>query len=238
MPKSAAPLTITLTMTAELPLSRANGAIGMIAPRANRKNEVIAASQAEPPSSCGSMPSSSRESVSSAVDFVADQFVGEFARCVFGQPFRLVDQLEFFFFLGGDVLQFALLDADLVVVEFARALHRNPLAQRHRSRARHQPGQARDQDRVTGLLRPGDAHNQAEIGEQAVVRAEDGGAQGVPGDGAMATFETGDGAAAHARSAGDGLEQALVRAFFGGHGCGFGVRLRVVAAAVGGFKIS
>jgi hypothetical protein len=40
--------------------------MGRIAPPANRKNDVIAAVQAEPPSSDGSMLSSSRASVSSA----------------------------------------------------------------------------------------------------------------------------------------------------------------------------
>jgi hypothetical protein len=52
--------------TAGKPDAKMNGETGTIAPSANRQKEVIAATQADPPSSSGSMPSSSRASVSTA----------------------------------------------------------------------------------------------------------------------------------------------------------------------------
>ena len=56
-------LQIKLAMMAVVPLRKIKGKTGIIAPRANKKNEAMAASQAEPPNSSGSMPSSSRLSV-------------------------------------------------------------------------------------------------------------------------------------------------------------------------------
>ena len=62
----ASELTTIEATTAPRPDAKKNGESGTIAPRANRKNDVSAATQAEPPSSSGSMPSSSRASVSTA----------------------------------------------------------------------------------------------------------------------------------------------------------------------------
>jgi hypothetical protein len=59
---SATPLSARLARIAALTRASMNGKIGIIAPSANRKNDATAASRAEPPSSCGSRPSSSRAS--------------------------------------------------------------------------------------------------------------------------------------------------------------------------------
>src|SRR5882757_9769481 len=63
---NARALTTTLAITALWPCSTKNGTTGNIAPIMNTKNEDAAADQAEPPSSCGLTPISSRTSVSSA----------------------------------------------------------------------------------------------------------------------------------------------------------------------------
>ena len=42
--------------------------------------------------------------------------------------------------------EMARLDGDLASIEFARALHRDPLTNCHRPRASKQPGQSSDQD--------------------------------------------------------------------------------------------
>ncbi len=68
MPASTIPLRARLVPTAVQPLVKANGATGKMAPKAKRKKEAVAAPQAEPPKASGSMPSSSRARVSSAVD--------------------------------------------------------------------------------------------------------------------------------------------------------------------------
>lgn len=67
IPKSAATLSMTLTATAASPEKRANGTMGIEAPTAKSPKEYAAAPHAEPPSSSGSMPSSSLARVSSAV---------------------------------------------------------------------------------------------------------------------------------------------------------------------------
>ena len=62
----ATPLAARLATTAVVPVRKKNGATGKIAPAAKRTKDETAAVQAEPPSSSGSMPSSSRASVSTA----------------------------------------------------------------------------------------------------------------------------------------------------------------------------
>ena len=63
---NAAALTMIEATTAPVPEAKMNGKTGTIAPSAKRKNDVAAATQAEPPSSSGLIPSSSRASVSTA----------------------------------------------------------------------------------------------------------------------------------------------------------------------------
>ena len=63
--KATALRTIEAT-TAGNPLATMKGATGTIAPSAKRQNDVPAATQAEPPRASGSIPSSSRASVSTA----------------------------------------------------------------------------------------------------------------------------------------------------------------------------
>src|SRR5690348_14733526 len=71
---SAEPLAIRLPRRACVPDQKKYGATGKIAPAAKSANDVTVAVHGEPPSSCGSMPSSSRASVSSAVDLLEINF--------------------------------------------------------------------------------------------------------------------------------------------------------------------
>ena len=57
-----------LTTSPSIPDMKKNGATGIIAPSANRKNEAPAAPHAEPPNSSGLIPNSSRAIVSRAAD--------------------------------------------------------------------------------------------------------------------------------------------------------------------------
>ena len=124
------------------------------------------------------MASSSRASVSSAVA-VGEQSLRHLARGVRRNALGLVDQSQLRDLLLGDLVQLALLDLKLIGIEFARALHRQPLAQRHRKRAGQQPGDAGQQDRLGPHAGARHAHHQAEDRDQAVVGAQDAGAQRV-----------------------------------------------------------
>src|SRR5207237_6674206 len=80
--KRTAPLSARLVSTADDPVLKKKGATGKIAPAANRKNDAAAAVHGEPPRSLGSMPSSSRASVSSAVAlFAIRRPASAFASC-------------------------------------------------------------------------------------------------------------------------------------------------------------
>ena len=68
MAKSIAELAITLRATAAVPEKRTNGMTGTIAPIVKSEKDVTAACHADPPSDSGSIPNSSRASVSSALD--------------------------------------------------------------------------------------------------------------------------------------------------------------------------
>ncbi len=115
----------------------------------------------------------------------------------------------------------------LVLVQLARALHRQPLAQGHGEGPGEQAGHAGDEDVVGGQFGAGHAHDQAEVGDQPVVGAEDGGAQGVAAHGAVAALQTRDQrplrpGGARARQL---REHALVAALLGGHAGLFGLGL-------------
>jgi hypothetical protein len=84
---SATALTERLAITALDPVRKKNGASGRMAPSANRTNDVTAASHADPPSSCGSIPSSSRASVSSAFSRLAISRRASARACSSGSPF-------------------------------------------------------------------------------------------------------------------------------------------------------
>src|SRR5207245_2859933 len=62
IPKSASPLMAPLDATAAFPRVTRNGRIGTTAPTLKSRNDDAAASPADPPSSLGSIPSSSRAS--------------------------------------------------------------------------------------------------------------------------------------------------------------------------------
>ncbi len=160
-------------------------------------------------------------------------------RLLFGQALGLVDQGEFFRLLLGRGSQFLLLDGDLALVEFAAALDAEPLAHGHRAGAGQQTGQPGDQHRVAAEvhagLGAGHAHDQAHVGAEAVVGAQDGCAKGISTHRAVATFEPGDCAALHPRLArtADGVQQPRVGVLVGLHVLAAGVGLGVVLGAVG-----
>lgn len=61
-------LSAGLTITAAVRLRKKQGTTGTIAPMARRANDVVAATMGDPPSLSGSISSSSRANVSSAVE--------------------------------------------------------------------------------------------------------------------------------------------------------------------------
>ena len=87
IPNKPNTLSMRLITTAVNPLVKMNGKTGIIAPMANRKKEVIAAPQAEPPRSFGSMPNSSRASVSRAVLLCCIKFAASSLAVFSSRPF-------------------------------------------------------------------------------------------------------------------------------------------------------
>jgi hypothetical protein len=80
-------LTTRLVTITAAPERKKNGATGKIAPSAKSRNDVPAAVQGEPPRSSGSMPSSSRTSVSSAVAGLAMMRAASSFALSAGRPF-------------------------------------------------------------------------------------------------------------------------------------------------------
>jgi hypothetical protein len=96
MPNSASALMATPTPSALQPLMNTNGNTGTTAPTAKSTNDVPAAVQGKPPSSAGSMQSSSRVRTSSAARGQRDRalelgyfLIREIPRCVRGHEFDL-----------------------------------------------------------------------------------------------------------------------------------------------------
>jgi hypothetical protein len=77
-------------------------------------------------------------------------------------------------------------------MQLARTLDRQPLSQRHRDGSGQETGQAGEQDGVPLHLGAGNAHHQAEVGDQPVVRAQDRRPQGVAARRAMAALQPGE----------------------------------------------
>src|SRR6185503_3625686 len=100
---------------------------------------------------------------------------GERARLRLGRALRLVDERELLLLFLGCRDELLALDGDLPRVELARALHREPLAERHRERSRQKARQSRDRDRARITTRAGNPHHQAEVRHKPVVDAEHGG---------------------------------------------------------------
>jgi hypothetical protein len=87
-------------------------------------NDVIAASHAEPPSSCGSIPSSSRKRLQRSIAIAHHPRAN--ARPILLQPARLIDQCQLFLFLLRRRQQLLLLGLELMPVQLAR-LCKQPL---------------------------------------------------------------------------------------------------------------
>ena len=218
---SAAALATTLAMTAVAPLAQMNGRIGNTAPNANSANDVPAALQGLPPSSAGSRPSSSRASVSSALLLVAHHVRGDVPRLVLRNAFCLEDQRELVLLGLRRLLDLLRLARELRCGKLARIGDRQPLAERHRARARDQAREPGEQDGVVRRTCTGDTHQQAEIGHEAVVRAEHGRTQVVARSAAMPRLGARDvGTGRDARRArgapGDCLHDRRVPALLGG----------------------
>ena len=77
-------------------------------------------------------------------------------------------------------------------IQLAGALDRKPLPDGHRQRAGEHPGEAGDQDGVAALRRPGHAHGDAQVRDEAVVGAQDGRPQLIAAAAAMAALDAGD----------------------------------------------
>ena len=111
---------------------------------------------------------------------VLEDAVGGQARGFLGEALGLVDEHELGALLLGVHLQLLALDLDLAVEGLAAAEDADPLAESHADGARKQPGDAGEGDELASRVGAGDAHNEAEVRDKAIIRAEDGGAEGVP----------------------------------------------------------
>jgi hypothetical protein len=106
-----------------------------------------------------------------------DERAGHLARLVDIHAARSVDQREFFSFLFGVLLEFFLLEGDLVLVHVALRTHRDVFPGSHGEGAGQQPGNAGDEYRAGRGAGTRDAHDQRRIGNEAVIDAKHRGAQ-------------------------------------------------------------
>src|SRR6266568_3339386 len=88
------------------------------------------------------------------------------------KAFGLVDKRQFLLLFFWDRSQFLSLDLDLAHIQFARALHREPLPNGHRKRAGERTSQASEQDGMPGQVSSGHAHHQAEIGGKTIAGSQ------------------------------------------------------------------
>ena len=109
------------------------------------------------------------------------------------------------------------LHRNLLFEQFARALDRKPLAQRHRAGAREQPGDPGDDDLAREQVRARDAHHEAEVRQQSVIGAQHRSAKRVAGRGSMAPLEARDERAVGAAVAGDRPKAPRMPAFLAVH---------------------
>ena len=145
-----------------------------------------------------------------------------------GDALGLVDGGELGALLVGERRQLAALDAQLVLVELALRLHRDPFTRRHGEGTGDEPRDAREQHDAVVARPRGDAHHQGEVGHEAVVDPEHRGAQRAADVGAVPALRAGDAAAfLDPRHLGD---LTSGRRLLGDHRRG---RLLVVAVAVG-----
>ena len=173
-----------------------------------------------------------------------DELLRQRTGLVFGKAFGLIDQGEFFHFLFRGVLEFGLFDAHLLLGQFARRLHGKPFAHRHGAGPSEHSRDARQRHGLRagrGVRHAaGDAHDQRQCGNQAVVGAQHGGAQGVAADGAMPAFQARQHSAGHAilaAASGDHAQYAGMAFFFARHRLAADFRLIVIAARRGFFAV-
>jgi len=172
-----------------------------------------------------------RQRIQGAV-LIGHQLGGDGCGFVLGEPLGLIDQGQLLLLLLRDLLDLLRLDGQLPLVEFTGALDREPLAHGHRAGTGEQPRQAGDQDRRSRERGARHAHDQTESGDQAVIRAEHGGAQRVPTNGPVASFEAGKRVARETGLADDGAEEAGVGALIDRERGVLGFRLAIIHVTI------
>ena len=172
----------------------------------------------DPPSASGSMPSSSRASVSSAEDSLTMRRSATSLRLLLRQALGLIDERKLLGLFGCGLAAISSVStANLLFVELAGALHGEPLTERHRSRASEEARKPGDDDLAPAKARAGHPHDQTEVRQQAIVRAEHGRPKRVAGGAAMAALEPGDEWAFRAAVARNRPQRTSVAAFIGVH---------------------
>ncbi len=173
---SAANESPSAPIRAGTPVVSRKGISGTIAPIEKATNEDAAAPHGEP-SSSGSSPELLAHLGVERLLRILHQARRDLARILLRESLGAVDVGQLLFLdIGHDAQLFAL-DRDLVLEQLALALHADVLAGAHRERTGHETGDAGEHDQMVVGGRPGDAHHERQVAHQAVVGAEDGGAQ-------------------------------------------------------------
>ena len=171
IPNSASVLRTALATTAVVPPTKKNGRIGTIAPTQKSENDEPAAfpatylaapdrCRAPRVPSCRGPRSDWRGSIPPFATRRPRDSLCDVER---SQLRSLCLRIE---------VELAPLDFELVFFVLARALHGDPLAERHRACPREQSREPGDEYRRARQLGSCDSHDQAEVRKQAVVRAE------------------------------------------------------------------
>ena len=148
----------------------------MMAPATKARNELMAAAHG-PPMALGSRPTSSRIIESSARSGVAKSVPTIERASSAREAALLVDALQDGALAGLVHAQLLHLQLPLGVEELVLRAHRDVLPDRHREGAREESGDAGDDDGLVVRGGARDAHDERQIGDEAVTAAEDGRAQ-------------------------------------------------------------